>query len=93
MTDLFNTVADMISKTSGIDKSKITPDANLLTDLKIDSLDFLDITYEIDKKYGISIPVEEWVEEANSNSAGASDIFTLHQFLQRIQQLIDKKQA
>jgi acyl carrier protein len=91
MTDLFNTVTDIINKVSGIDKNTITQDSNLMTDLKIDSLDFLDITYEIDKKYGISIPVEEWVEEANAQTETAQQFFTLSYFLKRVQQLIDEK--
>lgn len=91
MTELFNAVTEIINKVSGIDKEKITLDSNLATDLKIDSLDFLDITYEIDKKFGISIPVEEWVEEANAQNS-TQQMFTFRHFLDRVQQLIDEKQ-
>lgn len=91
MTGLFNNVVDIIHKISGIDKSTVTLESNLMTDLKIDSLDFLDITYEIDKKYGISIPVEEWVEEANSHADLTPQTFTINDLLQRIQKLIDEK--
>ena len=91
MSELFNEVVDIINKISGIDKATVTPDSNLMTDLKIDSLDFLDITYEIDKKYGISIPVEEWVEEANTQTQAMQQLFTLSHFLQRVEKLIDEK--
>lgn len=91
MSDLFNSMVEIINKISGIEKSTITLDSNITRDLKIDSLDFLDITYEIDKKYGISIPVEEWVEEANEQTEAAQQMFTLRNFLERVQQLIDMK--
>ncbi len=91
MSDLFNTVADIISNISNIDRGKITLDADLMTDLKVDSLDFLDITYEIEKKYGISIPVEEWVEEASTQTQEAQRMFSIKNFLERVQKLIDEK--
>ncbi|MFA6037962.1 MAG: acyl carrier protein [Legionellales bacterium] len=91
MSAMFNEVVDIINKISGVDKSAVTLDSNLISDLKIDSLDFLDITYEIDKKYNINIPVEEWVEEANSQTEDAKLMFTLRHFLDRVQKLIDEK--
>lgn len=91
MSELFTSVAEIINKISGIDKSTINLDSNLMTDLKIDSLDFLDITYEIDKKYGISIPVEEWVEEASAQTEDMQKMFTMSHFLERVQKLIDEK--
>lgn len=91
MSELFNSVVEIINKISGIDKNVISLDSNLTTDLKIDSLDFLDITYEIDKKYGISIPVEEWVEEASHQGEEMQQIFTMRHFLERVQKLIDEK--
>ncbi|MGA2654501.1 MAG: acyl carrier protein [Gammaproteobacteria bacterium] len=91
MSDLFSSVVEIINKISGVDKSTISIDSNLITDLKIDSLDFLDITYEIDKKYGINIPVEEWVEEAGSETENAQKMFTMRHFLERVQKLIDEK--
>lgn len=91
MSDLFNPVVEIINKISGVDKNTISLDSDLMTDLKIDSLDFLDITYEIDKKFGISIPVEEWVEEAGSQTENAQKMFTMRHFLERVQKLIDEK--
>jgi len=91
VSDLFNSVAEIINKISGIDKSTISLDSNLMTDLRIDSLDFLDITYEIDKKYGINIPVEEWVEEASGQTEQMQNMFTMRDFLDRVQKLIDEK--
>ncbi len=90
MSELFDSVVDIINKISGIEKDRITLNTNLSTDLKIDSLDFLDITYEIDKKYGISIPVEKWVEEANTQD-DVSQMLTMQHFLERVQYLIDAK--
>lgn len=91
MSDMFNEVVDIINKISGIDKSTVTLNSNLMSDLKIDSLDFLDITYEIDKKYDINIPVEEWVEEASAQTEAAQQMFTMSHFIERVQKLIDEK--
>jgi len=47
-------VANIIAETCDIEREKITPEAMRLDDLGIDSLDFLDIAFAIDKAFGIS---------------------------------------
>ena len=34
-------------------------------DLGIDSLDFLDVAFAIDKAFGIKMPLEQWTQEVN----------------------------
>ena len=65
MTTTFEAVAEIISDTSDIPLDEITPEKNAFTDLGIDSLDFLDIAFAIDKNFGIKIPLEKWTEELN----------------------------
>ena len=48
-----------------IDEDKIAPGAKLKDDLGIDSLDFLDIVFAIDKEFGIKVPLEKWTQEVN----------------------------
>ncbi len=55
MTATFDKVADIIAETSEIDRATITPESHTIDDLGIDSLDFLDIVFAIDKEFGIKI--------------------------------------
>lgn len=91
MSDLFTSVAEIISQIRGIDIKTITLNSHLMTDLQVDSLDFLDITYEIDKKYQISIPIEDWMAQANEQG-DTSHLFTMSNLLEKVQLLIDEKQ-
>lgn len=49
VTATFDKVADIIAETSEIDRETITPESHTIDDLGIDSLDFLDIVFAIDK--------------------------------------------
>ncbi len=40
----------------GIEKSEITPDANLVRDLGIDSLDYAELVMEFEQAFNIRIP-------------------------------------
>jgi acyl carrier protein len=46
---IFDKVADIIAETSDIPRDKIKPESHAINDLGIDSLDFLDIAFAIDK--------------------------------------------
>ena len=45
----FDKVADIIAEICGIDRATITPESHAINDLGIDSLDFLDVAFAIDK--------------------------------------------
>jgi len=93
MTTTFEAVAEIISDTSDIPLEDITPDKNAFTDLGIDSLDFLDIAFAIDKNFGIKIPLEKWTEELNDNKASVDEYFVLSKLCERIDELIAAKDA
>ncbi len=77
MSSTFDVVAKVISETSEIPLEQITPEAHAIDDLGIDSLDFLDIVFALDKKFGIKIPLERWTEEVNEGRASVDDYFVL----------------
>ena len=52
----FDSVAEIIAETCNLERDAIKPESNAINDLNIDSLDFLDVTFAIDRKFGISCP-------------------------------------
>jgi acyl carrier protein len=93
MSDTFDIVAAVIADTSEIPREEITPDAHAIDDLGIDSLDFLDIVFALDKKFGIKIPLEAWTEEVNEGRASVDDYFLLKNLCARIDELVAAKTA
>jgi acyl carrier protein len=87
MSSTFDTVAEIISKTSDVERERITPDSHIIKDLEIDSLAFLDIAFEIDQAFKIQIPVEKWMEEINQGNVSTDEYFILKNLCARIDQL------
>ncbi|MBK6877534.1 MAG: hypothetical protein IPG99_14070 [Ignavibacteria bacterium] len=58
------TVTEIISRSLRIDVGKIVAQARLFVDLDAESLDLLDIRYEIENKFGIKISDNEITERA-----------------------------
>ena len=93
MDSAFDRVADIIAETGGIPRESITPESHVIDDLGIDSLDFLDIVFAIDKAFGIKVPVEQWTQEINAGTAPAEHYFLMGNLAQRIEELVAAKQA
>ena len=93
MQDTFNAVADIIAETCNIDRGTIQPASHTINDLGIDSLDFLDVTFAIDKRFGIKMPIEQWMQEINEGRASVDNYFVLGNLCQRIDELVAAKAA
>ncbi len=93
MSSTFETVKQVIAETSEVPPEKITPEAHAMDDLGIDSLDFLDIVFALDKKFGIKIPLEAWTQEVNEGRASVDDYFVLKNLCARIDELVAAKNA
>lgn len=87
MSETFDKVADIIADTSELDRETIMPDSNTVDDLGIDSLDFLDIVFAIDKEFGIKVPLESWTQDINDGNANAEDYFVLKNLCAKIDEL------
>lgn len=87
----FDAVADIIAETSSIERDKISMQSHTINDLGIDSLDFLDITFAIDKRFGIKMPVEQWMEDVNEGRASADEFFIMSNLVAKIDELIAAK--
>ena len=87
----FNTVASIISETCDIPRETIKPESHAINDLGIDSLDFLDIAFAIDKAFGIKMPLEQWTQEVNDGKATTDQYFQLNNLCTRIDELVAAK--
>ncbi len=92
-TDTFDKVAEIIAETSEIPRQEIMPDSHAIDELGIDSLDFLDIVYAVDKEFGIKVPLEAWTQQINDGKASTEDYFVLKNLCARIDDLRAGKSA
>jgi acyl carrier protein len=91
MPSTFETVANIIAETCDIPRDTITPESHAIDDLGIDSLDFLDIAFAIDKAFGIKLPLEQWTQEVNDGKATTEQYFVLKNLCARIDDLVAAK--
>ena len=93
MSQVFDEVAEIIATTSEVPREDIRPDSHIVDDLEVDSLDFLDIVFAVDKKFGIKIPVEAWTEEVNNANVPSERYFVMKNLCTEIEGLIAAKQS
>jgi acyl carrier protein len=91
MSSTFDTVANIIAETCDIQRDTIKPESHAIDDLGIDSLDFLDIAFAIDKAFGIKLPLEQWTQEVNDGKATTEQYFVLSNLCTRIDDLVAAK--
>ena len=87
----FDKVADIIADICGTDRATITPDSHAINDLGIDSLDFLDVAFAIDKAFGIKMPLEQWTQEVNDGGVSGDTYFVLRGLCDNIDKLVAAK--
>jgi acyl carrier protein len=93
MASTFDTVANIIAETCDIPRDAIKPESHAINDLGIDSLDFLDIAFAIDKSFGVKMPLEQWTQEVNEGKATTDQYFVLSNLCARIDELVAAKGA
>jgi acyl carrier protein len=93
MSSTFETIANIIAETCDIPRDSIKPESHAINDLGIDSLDFLDIAFAIDKAFGIKLPLEQWTQEVNDGKATTDQYFVLKNLSARIDELVAAKGA
>ena len=93
MAAAFDRIADIIAENSEVPRASITPESHVINDLGIDSLDFLDIVFAIDKAFGIKLPLEKWTQEVNDGKATTEQYFVLKNLSARIDELVAAKGA
>ena len=93
MSTTFDTVANIVAETCDIPRENITAESHAIDDLGIDSLDFLDIAFAIDKAFGIKLPLEQRTQEVNEGKATTEQYFVLKNLCERIDELKAAKGA
>lgn len=82
-------VRQVIAKALKVPVEQVTPDARL-DDIGAESLDVLEIVFELEERFGISIPFQ--ANEAGKAAGGAKLPFdTIADVAKAVQQLIDAK--
>jgi acyl carrier protein len=94
MSSTFDTVATIIAETcDDVPRDNIKPESHAINDLGIDSLDFLDIAFAIDKAFGIKLPIERWTQEVNDGEATTEQYFVLKNLCTRIDDMVAARSA
>lgn len=93
MAVTFDKVADIITETCDIPRESIKLESHAINDPQIDSLDFLDIAFAIDKAFGIKLPLEQWTQDVNDGKATTDRYFVLSHLCHHIDQLTAKRAA
>ena len=91
MASTFDTVAGVICEICGVAREKITPASHAIEDLGIDSLDFLDVAFAIDKAFAIKLPLALWTQEVNEGRVSSDRYFVLQGLCDNIDQLVAAK--
>jgi acyl carrier protein len=62
--EVFTKVKEVLISTLAVDDEEVTPDARLSGDLNAESIDYLDITFQLEKAFGIKISKGELIPES-----------------------------
>jgi acyl carrier protein len=93
VSSTFEMIAGFISEICDVPRNKITPESHITEDLGVDSLDFLDAIFNVERTYEISIPLEKWTQEVNDGTVKGSRYFTMKNFCAEIDKLIASNAA
>ncbi|UTH76436.1 acyl carrier protein [Chromobacterium sp. IIBBL 290-4] len=93
MNDVYEFIVKTLSEVCKVSAQDIEPSLNLFSDLGIDSVDFLDAVYSIDKQFGIRIPIGQWMSAVNEGESGAVDYFVMENFVDAVSRLASAVKA
>jgi len=57
--EIFEKMQGVLEDALGVDADEVTPEASLTDDLGAESIDFLDISFQLEREFGIEIPQGE----------------------------------
>lgn len=65
--EVFSKVQQVLVDALGVDDDEVTPEATLSGDLGAESIDYLDITFRLEKAFGIKIEQSEMIPDSVLN--------------------------
>ena len=80
MSDINNTVLDILAKHAQLEREKVTLDTQL-NSIGVDSLTMVEIIYDLEEEYDIDIPDPDFIGEQNPQFKTASDVVRVVQEL------------
>lgn len=89
--ELFVSIKDAIKDVVNNQKLTVEKNSTLIGDLGLESIDFLDLSSEIENTIGFEIDFKEVVEHVKQKSAGVSDIKGLT--VQNVIDFIEEKKS
>ena len=66
--EIYGKVQETLVGALGVDDDEVTPEATLVGDLGAESIDFLDIVFQLEKKFNVKIPRGELFPETLASS-------------------------
>lgn len=93
MQQMFDTVAEIIASTSDVSRTDIKPESHIMEDLGIDSLAFLDIAFEIEQKFNIKLPIEDWMQTAKESKESSQEILLVGNLCRNIGEIVARAPA
>ena len=58
-TEIFNKLRTIIVDTRGVDEDEVSEAANLFSDLGLESIDFLEISFRMEESFGFPFPTDD----------------------------------
>ena len=72
--EVFEKIQDVLVESLGVDKEDVSREARLVNDLGVESIDFLDITFQLEKAFSIKIEQKEFAQSAQSEGDESQDV-------------------
>ncbi len=73
-TELFDHVRNSIGTALGADSAELTPETRLFGELGVDSVDLLDISYEIERLTGCELELAEMLRQQDGVTQPGRDV-------------------
>lgn len=85
--DIYDFLVNTLVKACKVDPTHVLPGTNIVSDLGVDSLNLMNLAWLIQERYGIELPVVDWMSEVNVGEAVATDHFRVDNFVAAIARL------
>ena len=75
--EVFDKVQDVLVEALGVDKDEVSPDAKLKADLGAESIDYLDIAFQLEKAFTIKVEQKEFSQNMQSGGGDEDEDVTV----------------